>query len=368
LGRLIASALPRPPARWSSTSVAMASPIMVLWGLFCAGMLIRGGNDLAEPEPTAEAAIFRSFSFIMLVAAALLIVTGRSEGRVRPAYLWSGMAIAGAYTLIWMFNGKRSHSLMGVLTAACAFYISKGKRPSWPVLITTGLLGATSVAVAIGWRNDRLHERSFSGFASYLADFQPESILKNFNVEDGQSEDGAYASHETKEYGGFLLMMDTVPERAEYDYGASYLRTFSTFIPRMVWQDKPLYGREAWVNAWIAGSELKRDTSFTGPAIGILGATQLNGGAIGTVIVLACVALLIRTAYDYFRLHADAPLVQAFWSVTYFNAWFMVVGDDPMNWFYYNWGFTTMPVLVFFFFLNKFGQSTPAVVPAATVA
>ena len=35
---------------------------------------------------------------------------------------------------------------------------------------------------------------------------------------------------------------------------------------------------------------MERDDDFTGPAIGILGATQLNGGAIGTVIVLGCVA------------------------------------------------------------------------------
>ena len=59
--------------------------------------------------------------------------------------------------------------------------------------------------------------------------------------------------------------------------------------------------------------------------------------------MLACVALVLRTAYEYFRLHADVPWVQFWWAITYYNAWFMVVNDDPLVWFYYNWGFTTLP-------------------------
>ena len=111
-----------------------------------------------------------------------------------------------------------------------------------------------------------------------------------------------------------------------------------------------------WVSAWMAGSEMKRDEDFTGPAIGILGATQLNGGAVGTLIVLACVATLLSTAYAYFRLHADSPWVQFWWAITYYNAWFMVVNDDPLVWFYYNWGFSTFPIIVFMWWANRGGS------------
>lgn len=31
----------------------------------------------------------------------------------------------------------------------------------------------------------------------------------------------------------------------------------------------------------------------------------------------------------------------------------MVVTDDPMVWFYYNWGFTTMPFLIGLWIVNK---------------
>jgi hypothetical protein len=261
-----------------------------------------------------------------------------------------------------MFNGKRSHSLIGVLSAVCAFYVSRRKRPSWPVLLTTAFGGALVVAVAIGWRNNYNYERSSTGFVQYLADFRVAKILESLNIEDeyGDNVDPSkLLTYETLEYGGFLLMLDTVPEKSEYDYGINYLRTFSTFIPRILWRDKPIFGRDKWIAAWMAGSEMKRDDEFTGPAIGLMGATQLNGGAVGTFLVLAVVAVVLRTAYEFFRLYDDVPWVQAWWALTYYNAWFMVVTDDPMIWFYYNWGVTCMPMLGFLWVVNKLAVSQP---------
>jgi hypothetical protein len=261
-----------------------------------------------------------------------------------------------------MFNGKRSHSLIGLLATVCAFYLTRLKRPSWPVLITTGLVGSLVVTIAIGWREGTNYQRSVAGFVQYLADFRPEKILVSLNMKD---EDDApeIKTYETVEYGGFLLMMDTVPDKSDYDYGENYLRVFSTFIPRMIWPSKPLFGRNKWVSAWIAGSEMERDEDFTGPSIGILAATQLNGGAIGTLVVLACIAFVLRSAHEYLRLYPDVPWVQFWWAITYYNAWFMVVTDDPLVWFYYNWGFSTFPVVLIAWWWNR---GHPNVVPRMT--
>jgi hypothetical protein len=256
--------------------------------------------------------------------------------------------------MIWMFNGKRSPALIGVLSTVCAWYVSRGKRPSWPVLAATGCAGVLVVAIAIGWRNNPNYEASARGFVQYLSEFDPQKVLESLNV--AEEEDGAFTTRESTEYGGFILMMDTVPEKADYDYGANYIRTFSTFIPRLVWPTKPIYGRDKWQAAWVAGSEIDREEDFTSPAIGILGATQLNGGALGTLIVLACAALLQRTAYEFFRRYQDRPWVQFWWAISYFNAWFMVVNDDPMVWFYYNWGYTTFPIVVLLWFACKFAS------------
>jgi hypothetical protein len=356
-GRLVARTLPRPPRAWSATTVAAICPPLIIWGLVCAGISIQGNVD-GDASSTAEVSLLMAFPFVMMVAAVLLIVTGRTANSPRPAFLPAGLFIAGLYLVIWMFNGKRSHSLIGVLATVCALYVSRLKRPSWPVLFFTGFVGALVVAIAIGWRNNSKYEHSVAGFSQFVGDFKVTKILDSLNITDDDSDtELATVSYETVEYGGFLLMMDTVPEKSAYDHGASYLRIFSTFIPRLIWPTKPIYGRVQWVSAWIAGSEMERDETFSGPAIGILGATQLNGGAIGTLIVLACLALVFSTSYAYFRLYADAPWVQFWWSITYYNAWFTVVNDDPLVWFYYNYGFTTFPIVIFMWWASRGGQA-----------
>ncbi len=354
VGRFFAGRLASPPRSWSPKVVAAVSPPLILWGLFCAGIVIRSAAHEEEVLSAGES-LFMSFPFVMLVAAILLIVTGRTIHSRSPSHLPAGLLVGILYVIIWMFNGKRSHSLVGVLATICALYVSRLRRPSWPVLIATGFTGALVVAIAIGWRGNMNYERSFAGFTHFIGDFKVSKILDSLNITDEESD--ATITHETVEYGGFLLMMDTVPEKSEYDGGASYLRVFSTFIPRLVWPSKPIYGRAQWVNAWIAGSEMERDETFAGPAIGILGATQLNGGAPATLIVLGCLGLLFSTSYSYFRLYEDVPWAQFWWSITYYNAWFTVVNDDPLIWFYYNWGFSTFPIVIFMWWASKNGRA-----------
>src|SRR5262249_28720833 len=148
---------------------------------------------------SAEENLFRSFPFVMMVAAVLLIVTGRSIHAPQPLFLPAGLLVALAYVAIWMFNGKRSHSLIGVLATVCAYYITRLRRPSWPVLFATSFAGALVVAIAIGWRNNPNYEMSMSGFTQYLADFSPAKILESLNIEDAEREE-ENPSHETTEY------------------------------------------------------------------------------------------------------------------------------------------------------------------------
>ena len=351
LGRAVARVLPSPPRRWSPALIGVLSPPLIMWGLFCANMFARGDAPTAETF-TQEEALFRSFPFVMLVAAVMLVVTGRTNNTSRPIFLWAGLLAGAAYVAIWMFNGKRSHSLIGLLATVCAFYLARLKRPSWPILISTSLAGLLVVTIAIGWREVSDYQRSVAGFVQYLGDFRPQKVLVSLNVKD-EDDEPEIKTYETVEYGGFLLMMDTVPDKSDYDYGESYLRVFSTFIPRMIWPSKPLFGRSKWVSAWMAGSEMERTEDFTGPAIGILGATQLNGGAIGTLVVLGCLAFMLRSAHEYLRLYPDVPWVQFWWAITYYNAWFMVVNDDPLVWFYYNWGLSTLPVVLIAWWWNR---------------
>jgi hypothetical protein len=107
----------------------------------------------------------------------------------------------------------------------------------------------------------------------------------------------------------------------------------------------------------MAGSEFKRDDTFTGPAIGILGALQLNGGAPATAIVMSIIAVLLRSAYEYYRRYQFTCWAQAWWALTYYNAWLMTVNDDPLVWFYYIYGFSIMPPMVFLWLINRFAET-----------
>jgi hypothetical protein len=359
LGRGVAARLPRAPSTWSTPVLAVMTPILFLWGL-AGAFLVSYDPTKQGVEVSPEAFILLQFPILTQVAGILLIVTGRNRDRPRPLLTAAGLAIAVFYVFLWMYNGKRSHSLIGVLTTICAYYCSREKRPKFAVLLVTALLGATALTLAIGWRNNMRYERSVSGFLSYLGDFDPQAILANINVgeKEADAKQKGPPCYETEEYGGYLLMLDTVPHKSPHDYGSSYLRIVSTYIPRVVWPDKPLYGREEWVGAWIAGSEFKRDSKFTGPAIGILGALQLNGGATGTLIVLAVLAILLRSAYEYFRRYAACPWAQAWWALTFYNAWFMTVNDDPFVWFYYIYGFTTLPPMAFLWLVNRMNRES----------
>jgi hypothetical protein len=366
LAKRIARRLPSAPTTWSTGLVVGVTPLMVVWGLICAGVALR------EIEVAQEENILRQFPIMLLAAGVMLLVTGRQPARPRAVFTIAGLALVCFYIFIWMFNGRRSHAVIGVLAGVCAWYLPRWRRPSVAGMLLTGAGCALAVSLALGWRGNTRHDPSPAGFIRYLCDFDPESILVNMNIKeniDPARNSAEMASKETEEYGGFLLMMHAVPELSDFDFGASYLRILSTYIPRIVWPDKPIFGRDAWVNAWITGSEFPRDRNFTGPAIGILGATQLNGGAVATFLVMAFLALMLRTAYDYFRFHSDTAWAQVWWPLTYYNAWLMTVNDDPMVWFYYIYGHTTLPPLAALWVYHKLqGDTRSVAAPAALIA
>lgn len=361
IGRAIASRLPRAPKVWSPGIVMTLTPILIAWGVgsFMLVKLRWSGED--PSQVSSETRLFLQFPAVQLVGGVLLIVTGRQLNRPRPGLTAAGVIVTIAYTLMWMYLGKRSHSLFGLLAAFAAWYLPRYRRPSIGTMAMTAMIGCLVVAVSIGWRiqYNRSKEGGIDTFLQFVTDFDPSEILVSLNLKASKNTEGMKLRHamsqETKEYGGYLLMMDTVPSKSGYDYGANYLRIFTTWIPRIVWPEKPLFGREQWQAAWIAGSEFKRDETFTGPAIGILGASHLNGGAAGTMIVLAVVALVMRTGYDYFRYHADSPWAQAWWALTYYNAWLMTVNDDPAIWFYYIYGHTILAPMGLLWILHRAG-------------
>ena len=76
--RIAARVLPSPPRRWSPLLPGVICPPLIIWGLFCANMFVSGRRSRRSRTYSSEEALFRSFPFVMLVAAVMLVITGRT--------------------------------------------------------------------------------------------------------------------------------------------------------------------------------------------------------------------------------------------------------------------------------------------------
>ena len=270
--------------------VAVISPPLILWGLFCAGMLLRGGGERRDDVGRGVALPFLPVR--VMVAAILLIVTGRTIDA--PGRNSCGGAVCRGCVRVDLDVQRQAIAL----AHRCAGHgLRLLHRASEAALLAGpdghGVLGALVVAIAIGWRDNPNYERSFSGIRPVSsANSRSSKILESLNISDDE-EDEEIRRYETEEYGGFLLMMDTVPDKSAYDYGANYLRVFSTFIPR-------ISGRTNRFSAANSGStpgSPARSWSATKihrPRDRHPGGHPAQRRRDGTLIVLACVALLLR--------------------------------------------------------------------------
>ena len=282
-GKRIAARLPRVPSHWSPGLIAAISPGMVAWGLVCAGVALR------SVEVAQEQNILRQFPIMMLAAGVLLVVTGRQPDTPRPAFSAIGAAIVLGYVLIWMFNGRRSHAVIGVLTGACAWYVPRHRRPSLPSL------AATAVALRLGRvaraRVAKQHETPADGLpgsSTFLGDFDPSNMLVDLNVQDRDDPEGHPSRADEQGDGGVRrLSADDGDRPREVENTTTDNRISESSrrsYPRIdLARQADLRPRPVDQGAWMVGSEFPRKEDFTGPAISVLGATQLNGGAVATL-------------------------------------------------------------------------------------
>ena len=152
--------------------------------------------------------------------------------------------------------------------------------------------------------------------------------------------------------------MDTVPEKSEYDYGLNYMPLFP--LTSRGWS-----GRASPSSAGSSGSapgsparNSRRRRLYRACDRHPGSRTAQRRCCRHTSRDDPCCAFDTHRLRD-FRLYADVPWVQFWWSVTFFNAWFMVVGDDPLTWFYYNWGFSGFPIVVFMWWVHRLCAPSP---------
>ena len=209
------------------------------------------------------------------------------------------------------------------------------------------------MGIAIGWRhNDRLRTVLHRDSLSISRSSRSQRFLKVSTSRNREPHETK--SHETTEYGGFLLMMDTVPRSRIMIMERTTCACFYLYpSDRLADQARSLAGPSGSVPGSLARNSIETRISLD-PAIGILGATQLNGGAVATLLVLAfacpsCSAPptstsgSMRTSPGSSSGGRSPSSTHGSWSLS----------DDPMTWFYYNWGFSGFPIVVFLWWTHR---------------
>ena len=355
-GRGIAPVLPRPPRRWSPRPGRADRPAAGPVGPVSApGVVIRSG---ADEVASAERSLFRSFPFVMMVAAILLIVTG-PEHAGTAAGLPGGRA-GGRAALCDDLDVQRQAIALADRRAGDGLRLLHHAAEA--ALLARAVLDRLRGRARGGDRH-QLEERPrppalVRRVRRFLADFRSRQILESLKSRDG---DGGERSHETEEYGGFLLMMDTVPDEVRLRLWGELPAGLLDVHPADHLADQAALRPDAWVNAWIAGSELERDEDFSRPGDRPAGGhpaqrRRRRDADRARRRSRSCSARPTNTS-------AATPTSRGCSSggrssITTPGSWSSTT--IPLVWFYYNWGFTAFPLVV----LVVVGQIASATVPA----
>ena len=341
--------LPRPPAsgrrRWSPS----ITPLMIVWGLVCAGLVLGGGDD--EPDVAPRRRLLRAFPIMMLVgghpADRDRPAAGDGRGRCSP-----GPGVVVVVGLHRDLDVQRQAVALAVRRADDASARSTLARASgrrcpcwrrrrWPACLV--------VSLAIGWRgNNRTTSTTSRASSQYVGDFDLESILVNLNIKSQHDEeiDVRRRDGQPRDRGVRRLPPDD-------GHRARRSRTTTT-APRTSGSSRPTSpgssgttsrstaassgstpGSPARSSSATTTSPARRSASWAPPSS--------TAAPSATLIVMAVLAPAAPHGLRVLPAPRRVPWVQVWWSLTFYNAWLMIVNDDPFVWFYYIYGHTTVP-------------------------
>lgn len=102
-------------------------------------------------------------------------------------------------------------------------------------------------------------------------------------------------------YDGFVAVLEHVPYSIDYSYGHGYLLALIGFIPRVVWPDKPLWGKAVFTHD-VFGVD---DSIFT---YGLAGELWWNFGLPGILLGAFLYGYILSRLYSYVIEHRDDPI------------------------------------------------------------
>lgn len=102
----------------------------------------------------------------------------------------------------------------------------------------------------------------------------------------------------------FIGIIQVVPDRYDYYYGATYLEALTAVVPRQLWPEKP-FGVASEVNYLLQGSRFYDSQNLSdiqsGADVRLLDEAYLNFGLPGVLLVFSALGLVTRCYQTYLR-------------------------------------------------------------------
>jgi oligosaccharide repeat unit polymerase len=303
-GSRLAARLPVPPPRWSAARLKLVAGAYIAVGLAGFVVAVERSGGIAAFTATLRGRALLTESRSMVFAATLFLiqaaalVTGADCLFARRHRFLFGLSLGlcvGLGTLL----GGRAGVLLSIVALGVMLHYKLWQRRTLAVrhALLLGLVVAFCIAFVIGlgalrpgWergaRTVRLETLAPSGAG--------ERFLAEFN-----------------QFDWFVILLDLMPDVVEHQHGATFAQFFLFFVPRGLWEDKPL-PFEYTLTAMVRGEESGSPFTFVGELF-------LNFGVPGVVAGMFLAGVAGRALHGYLRRAPDNPGVVLFYAATYAN-------------------------------------------------
>ena len=297
LRSMVGAGMAKPSVKRMTVIVGVLCAIsMVSFALYAPKVGISGLSDLLTSQKrfvdvaggTTSLGYYR-FGISLAGVAFVLAVYTAAVWRIR---LLSTLGAIGTLSLLItalssITVSSRSELLIPVASAALLVVAVRGREPRPGRVLAVVAAGLVLITILAGLRAVGQGQTASLGDA-----VNPGSLAEN-----------PVASRDWMGIGPISAVVTRVPDRYEFQYGATMVSVLWAPIPKSIWPDKPPVRLGPEISPAVYEFSYKRRT---GDPPGYLGELWLNGGFIGVVIGMAAFGALLRWIERWNRLSAES--------------------------------------------------------------
>ncbi|HEX8775006.1 MAG TPA: O-antigen polymerase [Pyrinomonadaceae bacterium] len=273
---------------WTSTWLdsAYAAGVSPLSVLLTMRGVVEGAQEDATPLLGRLSYIFSSGLFLAAASAALLLTSVKRVSKLSATVCWLALLTCA---LLGFLAGTRAVFLYSFSPLVLTLWLRLSRLKSGRMLRWV-LIGLAGIVLAVTW--GAMSAMRGSDIRNYQGGLEAMNPVKHMQ--------GAFDI-----YSQTAMIVETFPDKIEYEYGKSLIPLVLGWVPRSLWPDKP-YPFSIFANI-IRGETLEdRSASI---AVGLPGEGYGNFGLFGVLLWSLLMGLACRAGDDYVgRLHPSNPL------------------------------------------------------------